>query len=93
MIGIPAQLAITVLTRLSQDPKMIGRLLEELGPMPNLPTRTMGGKTFWTDIVDIGGWKLQKNRVFNNCRILDSGNVRRAWGSEAAMLKAFESLE
>ena len=92
MIGIPTQLAITILTRLAQDPKMIGRLLEELGSMPNIRTPTMGGRTFWTDVVDVGGWKLQKNRVLGNCRILDSGNVRRAWGSEAAMLKAFESL-
>ncbi len=93
MIGIPAQLALTVITRLAQDPEMIGRLLEELGPMPNLPTRTMGGNTFWTDVVDVGGWKLQKNRVFGNCRILDSSNIRRAWGSEAVMLKAFENLK
>jgi|GEM_PF-4676303 len=36
MIAIPTQLAITVLTQLAQDPQMIGRLLEELGSMPNI---------------------------------------------------------
>jgi hypothetical protein len=92
MIAIPTQLAITVLTQLAQDPQMIGRLLEELGSMPNIPTTTIGGKTFWSDIVDVQGWKLQRNRVFGNCRILDPSNVRRAWGSESAMLKAFEVL-
>ena len=46
MIAIPTQLAITVLTRLAQDSQMIGRLLEELGSMPNIPITTMEGKHF-----------------------------------------------
>jgi len=93
MIDIPTQLALTVLTRLAKDPALVGRLLEKLGSMPNIPTSTMGGAIFWTDIAEIEGWRLQQNRVFGNCRILDPSNVRRAWGSESAMLKAFESLE
>jgi hypothetical protein len=92
MIAIPTQLAITVLTRLAQDPQMVGRLLGELGSMPNIPTPTMGGKTFWKDVVDVEGWRLQRNQVFGNCRILDPSDVRRAWGNESAMLKAFEAL-
>jgi hypothetical protein len=93
MLGIPEQLAIRVLTRIAQDPQMIGKLLEQMGSMPNLPTPTMGGPVFWIDVANIDGWRLQKNLVFGNCRIIDPNDVRRAWGGESAMLKAFKSLE
>jgi hypothetical protein len=93
MIGISEQLAIRVLTKLVQDPEVIGRILEQMGSMPNIPTATMGGYIFWVDIANVDGWRLQRNQVFGNCRILDPDNVRRAWGGETAMLKAFESLE
>lgn len=93
MLGISEQLAIRVLTRIAQDPQIIGRLLEQMNSMPNLPTKTMGGAVFWTNVADINGWRLQRNLVFGNCRILDPNDVRRAWGGETAMLKAFENLE
>jgi hypothetical protein len=93
MLSIPERLAIKVLTQIAQDPQMIGKLLEQMGSMPNLPTPTMGGPVFWTDVVNIGGWRLQRNWVFGNCRIIDPNNVRRAWGGETAMLKAFKALE
>lgn len=86
-------LAVRVLTQIAQDPKIIGKLLEQLGSMPNVPTKTMGGPIFWNDVACIGGWKLQQNRVFGNCRILDPNNIRRAWGGETAIQEAFQSLE
>ncbi|UBF28051.1 DUF3572 domain-containing protein [Kovacikia minuta CCNUW1] len=93
MVGIPEYLAIRVLTQLAQDPEVIGRILEQLGSMPNIPTPTMGGHIFWTDIANVKGWRLQKNSVFGNFRILDPNDVRRAWGGEGMMLKAFEAIE
>lgn len=93
MLSIPEQLAIRVLTQIAQDPQMLGKLLEQMGSMPNLPTPTMGGPVFWTDVANISGWRLQRNWVFGNCRILDPDDIRRAWGGETAMLKAFQSLE
>ena len=93
MIGIPERLAIKVLTGLAQHPEMVGRILQQLGSMPNVAMPTMGGHIFWTDIANVNGWRLQKNSLFGNCRILDPNNVRRAWGGESAMLAAFEALE
>ncbi|MFM2305248.1 MAG: hypothetical protein RLZZ135_2661, partial [Cyanobacteriota bacterium] len=58
-----------------------------------LPTPTMSGPVFWTDVVNIDGWRLQRNWVFGNYRIIDPNDIRRAWGGETAMLKAFQSLE
>ncbi len=89
---ITPDLAKTILCRLVQDPQMIGRLLEQLGNMPNIPFPTLGGYVFWKDIEEVQGWRLQRNSVFGNCRILDPNNVRRAWGGERAMLKAFKEL-
>jgi len=93
MSFIPELLAMRVLTRIIEDPQTIGKILEAMGEMPNIPMPTMGGHVFWTDIANVNGWRLQRNRVFGNCRILDPDDVRRAWGSEASMLKVFEALE
>ncbi|MCC0178558.1 hypothetical protein I4641_16410 [Waterburya agarophytonicola K14] len=60
--------------------------------MPNIETSTMGGEVFWENIANINGWKLQKNKVFGNCRIIDPNNVRRAWGGEKVLRKALENL-
>ncbi|AFY99529.1 hypothetical protein [Calothrix sp. PCC 6303] len=92
MSFIPELLAIRTLTRIAEDPQIIGRILEELGEMPNISMPTMGGHIFWTEIANVNGWRLQRNKVFGNCRILDPNDVRRAWGGENAMLKAFETL-
>ena len=47
----------------------------------NIVAPTLGGDVFWRDLAECCGWRLQQNAVFNNCRILDSENVRHAWGS------------
>lgn len=52
----------------------------------------MGGEIFWENIVNVDGWRLQKNKVFGNCRIIDPNNIRKAWGGEKAMIKALEKL-
>jgi hypothetical protein len=92
MLSISEALAVRVLTQLARDPQMIGKLLEKMGAMPNVPTSTMGGHVFWTEIAFVSGWRLQKNSIFGNCRILDPNNIRRAWCGESAILQAFESL-
>ena len=58
--------------------------------MPNIPLRTGGGKVWWKNLAEKNGWKLQKNIIWGTCRILDPGNVRRAWGGEEAMMKALK---
>ncbi|MEZ0300214.1 MAG: hypothetical protein ACAI35_27475 [Candidatus Methylacidiphilales bacterium] len=75
-----------------QDPEIVGRLLEKAGKMPNLQMPTMGGKFFWTNLVEHDGWRLQKHNLLGNCRILNPDGVRLAWGGETAMIKLMESL-
>jgi hypothetical protein len=74
------------------DPRNIGRLCEVLGSMPNIEFPTMGGPLFWDDLASYNGWKLQQNKITCHCRVLDSEDIRRAWGSEQAMMKALNQL-
>ncbi len=50
-------------------------------PPPNLPLRTLGGKQLWSDIFVHAGWRIQEHVYTGHARLLDSNNVRRAWGS------------
>jgi len=56
----------------------------------NIPTYTLGGKQFWSDERLYGGWRIQRNALTGHCRLLDSGDVRRAWGSYAQCERALE---
>lgn len=43
-------------------------------------SQTMGGKVWWTDVETSGGYRIQKNMVFQHYRILD-GKDRRICSS------------
>lgn len=78
---------------LSKHPETINQLLNLLDceiSMPNIPTPTMGGKVFWTTLSEYNGWKLQQNMFTHHARILNSQNIRVAWGTINGMKKALE---
>ena len=89
---IPQQLLVAALTALAKDPQMIGRLCTFMGDMPNIEMTTQGGKVWWSDVASVQGWRMQRHKMFGNCRILDPNNVRKAWGSEEAMMQAFQRM-
>lgn len=60
--------------------------------LPNIPFPTMGGEVFWTTLVEYNGWKLQQNMFTHHARILDSDNVRIAWGTINGMEKAMDRM-
>lgn len=74
-----------------QAKEFLGILDAELS-LPNIPMPTMGGKVFWTNIAEYNGWKLQQNMVFKNARILDSNDVRIAWGTINGMQKVLDRM-
>jgi len=80
------------LITLVANPQVIGKFCEYIGSMPNVESPTMGGKVFWNTITSYEGWRLQKNKLTGHCRLLDPNDVRKAWGSLAAMSDAFEWL-
>ena len=84
-------LLVKLFTALVESGKMEEMLKNS--PMPNIPMPTMGGEVFWDNLRVCNGWKLQRNTVFGNCRILDPNNVRRAWGSMESMTRLFEEFD
>jgi len=58
----------------------------------NIFTRTLGGKFFWDNICESAGWKFQQNKLNGQCRIIDPGNVRRAWGAEKDIVRAIDEV-
>jgi hypothetical protein len=77
---------------LASNPDLIGKVLEEIGSMPNIEFPTLGGHVFWENLAEYKGWKIQRNVIFKNCRILDPDDTRQAWGGETAMKNAFSAL-
>ena len=61
-------------------------------PRTNLPLPTLGGKQVWADLAWRGGWRLQENVLTGHARVLDPGEVRRAWGPLADCREHFETV-
>ena len=47
----------------------------------NFKFKTLGGKQFWTDVQNSGGWRVQENTLNGHFRLIDEKNVRHAWGT------------
>ncbi len=87
------EIAVKAIKFLAENPDMLGKLLTQIdSSMPNIQTKTLGGKVFWKNIAEFEGWKIQKNSILGNCRILNPENERVAWGGEDAMIRAFNKL-
>lgn len=59
---------------------------------PNIPMKTMGGEVFWENVESRAGFRLQWNPFLQHYRILDSDDVRVAWGEEGQMRAEFRRL-
>lgn len=57
---------------------------------PNLPLPTLGGRQLWADRHWFAGWRVQQHAWTGHARLLDSNNVRQAWGSLAACEAALQ---
>ncbi|MEM8713178.1 MAG: alpha/beta fold hydrolase [Planctomycetota bacterium] len=56
--------------------------------LPNVALKTAGGQQLWADLAWEADWRVQRHVFTGHCRLLDPADVRRGWGSEAAMLGA-----
>lgn len=64
-----------------------------LGDCPNLEFDVTGENINWENVDAKDGWLLQKYPVPNGYfRILDKQGIRKAWGSERAMVEKFKRL-
>lgn len=49
--------------------------------VPNIPTKTLGGREFWGDVTHFHGWRIQQNVLTKHFRLIDGDDVRHAWGT------------
>ena len=81
--------AFSLGTEISDD---LIHIIESESTMPNIPFPTMGGLVFWRNIAEFNGWKFQQNMITQHARILDSDDVRIAWGTVDEMSSIMEKM-
>jgi pimeloyl-ACP methyl ester carboxylesterase len=59
----------------------------------NLPLPTLGGEAFWSDELVYHGWRMQQNVLTGHYRLLDSHDIRRAWGTAEQCRAAFDEIK
>ena len=67
-------------------------MLEKDLSLPNIPVRVMNNKKNWTTLAKYNGWEMQQNMTTKHARIINSSNVRVAWGTVNGMEKAFDRM-
>lgn len=83
---------LKVLSGNSSESNSLLKILDAELSLPNIPMPTLGGEVFWDNIAEYGGWKLQQNMFTHHARILDSNNIRIAWGTINGMEKAMDRM-
>ena len=68
------------------------KIIESESSLPNIPFPTMGGLVFWRNIAEFNGGKFQQNMITQHARILDSNDVRIAWGTVDEMSRIMEKM-
>lgn len=68
------------------------KIIESESSLPNIPFPTMGGLVFWRNLAEFNGWKFQQNMITQHARILDSNDVRIAWGTVDDMSRIMEKM-
>jgi pimeloyl-ACP methyl ester carboxylesterase len=58
----------------------------------NLAVKTAGGTQLWTDHLYRGDYRIQQNALTGHWRLLDSANIRRAWGTRSQCNTALSKL-
>lgn len=84
--------ALNILSQNSSESAELLKILNSELSLPNIPTPTLGGEVFWNTLAECNGWKLQQNMFTHHARILNSENVRIAWGTINGMEKAMDRM-
>ena len=66
---------------------------KETGSRFNLALKTTGGTQLWTDHCYREGFRIQQNALTGHWRLLDSEDVRQAWGTRAQCVSALDELQ
>ena len=68
------------------------KILDAELSLPNIPLPTMDKEVFWDNLAEYKGWKLQQNMITRHARIIDSNNIRIAWGTINGMMKVMDRM-
>jgi pimeloyl-ACP methyl ester carboxylesterase len=49
--------------------------------LPNVITKTLGGRQLWGDVRHFHAWRIQQNVLTSHYRLLDGDDMRHAWGT------------
>ncbi|MDE7354429.1 MAG: hypothetical protein K2O06_15465 [Acetatifactor sp.] len=80
--------AVKALGNLPDAIRIMNEVLDEEIFLPNTPFPVAVNMFYWDTIRECNGWRLQQNEFTRHCRLVDSENIRRAWGTKNAMVKA-----
>ena len=68
-------------------------LISEIQVNPNIDFPTAGGEVWWDTLAySSNGWKLQINKLTSLGRVLDSSNIRKAWGAGSILKRKLRDL-
>ena len=59
----------------------------------NLPAPTLGGTQLWRDSHVYAGWRIQANVLTGHFRLLDTKDIRRAWGTYAQCKERLDEIK
>lgn len=59
----------------------------------NVPTKTLGGREFWGDVVHFHDWRIQQNVFTKHYRLIDGTDTRRAWGTREQCQVALDEIK
>ncbi len=65
---------------------------QQQGPPLNVAMPTLGGVEFWADEQIRRGWRIQRNVVTGHYRLLDTNDVRQAWGTIDQCQQALDTV-
>ena len=78
---------------------LVPELLEQISKiskseisLANIPWKVANGGIFWKNLAEYNGLQLQVNICSHHARILDSDDIRIAWGSLRGMEKIFDAI-
>lgn len=67
-------------------------LLDREIALPNVPFRVYPDFFVWNTVCEYNGWKLQQNMITRHARIVDSSDMRIAWGTVNGMMRAMDRM-
>lgn len=74
------------------DPRAIGRMAENAGPLPTFEMKVMRRGIFWRTVAAYRGWSVERNVITQHHRLVDPNNYRRSWGGSKAMLGLLQQV-